>query len=376
MALGFLVILIGLSLLSVSLFLFLRQKLFLGRARLTSGEVIGINQRASRHGPLRYPVVRFQTPFGQAVEFEATVGTSFQAYRVGQRIQVVYDPENPQKASIRSFAQQWLGCLIVGLIGTAFLCAGPVILLVNSLVASLSQRQQTADARQQGLQALEDKDYTRAVDLFTRVIDEDPNNADAYVNRGVTYFCRKDYDQAIHDFNAAIRMKPDHKGAYVGRGQAHHYQKNYKQAIADFTEAILINPKDGSALTNRSWAYAREKDYHRAFADCRAAITLAPEDPAGYNMIAWLWATCPEANLRNGPEAVQYAIKACEMASWKEPAFMNTLAAAYAEVGRFDEAVKYQKRAAEARGPYPLEEVEQGLLRLKLYGKGSPYRDQ
>ena len=80
---------------------------------------------------------------------------------------------------------------------------------------------------------------------------------------------------------------------------------------------------------------------------------LAPNDVAILNDTAWLLATNPDASVRSGAEAVELAQRAAKLTDGRRPAILGTLAAAYAEVGRFSEAVKAAERAialASARG--------------------------
>jgi len=93
---------------------------------------------------------------------------------------------------------------------------------------------------------------------------------------------------------------------------------------------------------------------------------------AGYlNEYAWYWATHPAAEVRNGPEAIENATKACELDNWQDPRYVDTLAAAYAEVGDFASAIEWQKKAIDllTEEPRPRSDFEG---RLKLYESGQP----
>ena len=93
---------------------------------------------------------------------------------------------------------------------------------------------------------------------------------------------------------------------------------------------------------------------------------------AGYlNGYAWHWATHPAAAVRDGPKAIENAIKACELSNWQEPQYVDTLAAAYAEVGDFASAIEWQKKAIDllTEEPRPRSDFEG---RLKLYESGQP----
>ncbi len=72
---------------------------------------------------------------------------------------------------------------------------------------------------------------------------------------------------------------------------------------------------------------------------------LDPEHPAGHNDLAWFRATFSDPAFRNGAQAVAHGRRACELSGWSTPLFLNTLAAAHTEAGRFDEAIRWLKQA-------------------------------
>ena len=115
--------------------------------------------------------------------------------------------------------------------------------------------------------------------------------------------------------------------------------------------------------------------HKRAAADYRRALQLSPSHRDALNAVAWLEATCPDASLRNGKAALQKSRKICELTKWKDPAYVETLAAACAEVGDFDRAVQYQTQAMTLERPASYERA--GMeKRLAHYRERKPYRDQ
>jgi len=116
------------------------------------------------------------------------------------------------------------------------------------------------------------------------------------------------------------------------------------------------------------------KEYGRAIADYSEVIRLEPKSGNAYNTLAWLWATCPKSEFRDGKKAVEYARKACELTEWKDSCVLDTLAAACAEAGRFEEAVNWAKKAL-ADPKFERTEREKSLQRLKLYEQRRPYRE-
>ena len=127
------------------------------------------------------------------------------------------------------------------------------------------------------------------------------------------------------------------------------------------------------AYNNRGLAYAMKSQYDRAISDYNKAIEMNPKFTLTYNQLAWLLATCPNDKYRDGRKAVENATRACELSQWAVPILLDTLAAAYAEAGEFEHAVKWQSKAIEqATSDYDKATMQ---TRLKLYKAGKPYRE-
>jgi Flp pilus assembly protein TadD len=113
-----------------------------------------------------------------------------------------------------------------------------------------------------------------------------------------------------------------------------------------------------------------------AIAQYREALEIKPGYVDAMNNLAWMLATCPEASLRDGAAAVQLAQKAAQLAGGEDPTTLRTLAAAYAEAGRYAQAVETARRAmqlANARNDLAMAgTLEQELA---LYELDTPMRD-
>jgi Flp pilus assembly protein TadD len=153
-------------------------------------------------------------------------------------------------------------------------------------------------------------------------------------------------------------------------------QRKAIEAMPHLEKALKLNPASADAHAQLGVALAAEHRSREAVVQYREALRLKPEEIQALNGLAWLLATQPEAELRNGPEAVRLAERACRFTSFKAPALLGTLSAAYAEAGRFEEAVKTAEQAsrlATSLGQTDLANRNQKLLATFQVGK--PYRD-
>jgi tetratricopeptide (TPR) repeat protein len=183
-------------------------------------------------------------------------------------------------------------------------------------------------------------------------------------------------NEAIPHFTAAIRLLPKFPEAHLALADALETAGHREQALPHYVAAARISPTTERRIV-LALALARAGRTAEAIAQYRALLQQAPATAPALNNLAWLLATTPEASLRDGAEAVRLAERACALAAHKQPLFIGTLAAAYAEAGRFSEAVQAAQQAAElaqAAGDTHLAATNQKLL--ELYRRGRPYRDE
>jgi protein O-mannosyl-transferase len=105
-------------------------------------------------------------------------------------------------------------------------------------------------------------------------------------------------------------------------------------------------------------------------------LALQPDSVEALNNLAWILAANPDQEMRDGPEAVSIAERACELTQHREPVLLGTLAAAYAEAGRFAEAVATAEKARDlalTAGQTAVAETNRRLL--ELYRAGKPYHE-
>jgi tetratricopeptide (TPR) repeat protein len=235
---------------------------------------------------------------------------------------------------------------------------------------------QSNEARRQcnlGVRHYNKGEYDAAIAHLNEAIRLAPRWTSAYKLRGYTWATKEEHNKAISDYTEAIRLDQKDGWTYANRGYSWAEKGEYDIAIADYNEAIRLNPRNAIAYTSRGCTWDDKGEYDKALADYNEAIRLDPRHDWAYNNRAWQMATCPVAKYRDGAKAVKDATKACELSDWKEAYFIATLAAAYAENGDFDEAVKWLKKAMEMT-PNELVEVRKDML--TLFQSGKPYRDE
>jgi tetratricopeptide (TPR) repeat protein len=135
------------------------------------------------------------------------------------------------------------------------------------------------------------KQYSQAIDNFSKAISLNPGFADAFVYRGLAYYNNKQLNPAIQDYTKAIELNPGYIIAYFNRGLAYTANNNIDLAIQDYTKTIELSPAYTAAYTSRAGAYFTNKRYDLAIKDYTKAISLAPNDSYSYNSRALAYAT-------------------------------------------------------------------------------------
>ena len=213
---------------------------------------------------------------------------------------------------------------------------------------------------------------------YRSALEIDPDFEDARFQLGSTLFLLKKYEAAGVEFAEVLRLNPRNAEAYKWLGNVLDAQDkpgDASRALACFEKSLKLQPTAG-AHTQMAGILTRQAKYPEAAGHYLAALRLNPNSPDVLNNLAWLLATCPDAHIRNGVQAVKYAERACELTHHQMTPMVGTLAAAYAEAGRFDDAISTAQKAcalAIAAGEQDLLKRNQELL--VLYRAHQPYRE-
>lgn len=210
----------------------------------------------------------------------------------------------------------------------------------------------------------------QAIAAFTARIRQSPKDEAAYVVRGVIRNSIGETDGAIADFSAAIQLDPKDRSAYANRAIAWRKKGEYEIALKDYNHAIWLDPTRALTYHNRAHVWLHLKNYGKAESDLKQAIRLEPTAFDGYNTLAWLQATCPEAKFRDGKRAVKNARTACRLCRNGHWYCLGTLAAAYAEAGDFQKAVRWEQKTIERA---PVKERAQLRKLLQAFESGHAF---
>ncbi len=220
-------------------------------------------------------------------------------------------------------------------------------------------------------------EWDKAFDDYDHIIAMEPNSFAGYQYRGEAYSRKGDFEKAIADFDVMLKLEPNQVYLYGLRARAYLHTGDYDKALADADATTRLATDWVPSLIVRGDVYAATGKYDKAAEQYNYVITRQPGNWGGYNSLAWFYATCPKDEVRNGAKAMELAEKACELSQWNDPPCIDTLAAAYAESGKWDEAVKFQKMAVETgkSRESPEWEMKQFISRVALYEQQKPYRE-
>jgi Flp pilus assembly protein TadD/uncharacterized protein YceK len=215
----------------------------------------------------------------------------------------------------------------------------------------------------------------QALQECERALALSPNYAGALILRGAIKRTEGDVAAALVDYEHAIDIDPGQAGAHSGAAICLHRLEKWNQAIEHFTRAIEISGRNAHTYLYRAQTWQAKREFKRARDDYNRAHELHSSYTPTVNNLAWFLATCPDDACRDGKRALSLAQDL--VARQRTAPHLDTLAAAYAERGKFGKAIKTQDEAialAEKDGFERL--LPQFEERLGCYKKREAWREQ
>jgi protein O-mannosyl-transferase len=215
-----------------------------------------------------------------------------------------------------------------------------------------------------------------AADYYRQILALNPNLFTPHRYLGNVLVAQGKPQEAAAQFQMALKIRPADIDTRVVLGVMLLGNNRTDEAAAQFREAVRLQPTNSLANYQLALIHQGRKEPRPAIEYFRQALQAQPDWAESLNNLAWILAANPDATLRNGPEAVTLAERACQLTNYKEAFLIGTLAAAYAEAGRFPEAVTAAEKARTIALAAGQKEVAQSNLELlELYKAGRAYHE-
>ena len=254
----------------------------------------------------------------------------------------------------------------------------------NDSLAIDTARYRTFNSR--GIASVLDEKYVTAVKDFSKAIVLRADFTQGYFNRAEALSALSQHELAIKDYTSALRLIPEDAQALTGRGHAYVALKKFDAALNDYNAVIKAYPTNALALINRGDSYEAAGEWQASLVDYAAAKKLANPDGSNSNKLtdladqraAWVLASASDASVRDAEKAMALIGPCVQRSSSPSVAMLETLAAAQAAMGRFEEAKQNQTKAIQLTGAEVSVDggQDQGSphqIRMALYEEEKPF---
>ena len=217
---------------------------------------------------------------------------------------------------------------------------------ITNLQALLKEYPNDAHAQYDlGNALLKKGDSQSAIAAYEKTLSIQARYPAAHYNLGIALDQNGRIDEAIAHYLQAVQQDPKYAEAYYLLGNDLLQKSRVDDAIAAYEQALKNRPKYPGAENNIGFALFQKGRPSEGIAHWQNALAAEPDSVDSLNNLAWVLATFPETWIRNGGQALALAKRANQLSGEKSPAILRTLAAAYAENGRFTEARVIAERA-------------------------------
>jgi tetratricopeptide (TPR) repeat protein len=182
---------------------------------------------------------------------------------------------------------------------------------------------------------------------YQAALEIDPKLEIAHNNFGILLLQKGDLAGGTSQLREALQLKPENAETKFNLALALNQQAEWSEAAGLFTDIMATHSSNPKAHYEFAVALAHLKRTREAMGEFAAALLIQPDFSDALDRLAWILSTDGNTNFRNGTEAVTLAERACDLAGRHDPVKLRTLAAAYAETGRFDAAIKTIQTAKE-----------------------------
>jgi len=211
---------------------------------------------------------------------------------------------------------------------------------------------------------LDRMDLESALTAANRALELDPQNARAMTNRGWAKFLQGHVEESLSDLNQALTWEPDFLVALVNRSAIQVELGQWDQAELDLQKAMKVDDQHPAVWLNLGELRWRQRDFAGAKEAYETSLKLGPDLADSLNALAWFLATCPVETMRDPALALRHAQTACGLTENQDWSHLDTLAAAQAANGQFQQAAATAEAALKLAPEEKRSEVQE---RLNLY---------
>ncbi len=220
------------------------------------------------------------------------------------------------------------------------------------------------------------RDYWSDERIWADTVAKRPDNPRARLNYGVDLSMARRDAEAEQQLREAVRLRETSAPAHGNLGAVLCRLGRLDEGIPHLERALALDPEFTDAYPNLGEAYAARGQRAPAARYYALAVDGSPDNPFFLNRLGWFLATAPEDSIRDGTRAVDVASRAVRLTSGQDVMSLETLAAAYAETGRFGEAAATQREAIDLADRQGRRELLAELAaRFKTYQAGQKYRE-
>ena len=231
-------------------------------------------------------------------------------------------------------------------LGAALLQQGKAAEAVEQLRLALEVQPDSPEAHNNLAAALwQQGQHEEALEHFRAAVAARPDYREAIFNLGVALLQSGKAAEAEPQLAEAVRLAPEEPQGHLRLAQAQAIQDRLDDAAGQLRRAAELAPNDPEVHYNLGKLLVSQGDLAAGLKEYEAALKLRPNWPPLASSLAWTYATHPDAAIRDGARAVALAEHACSLTGDRDVVCLDTLAAAYAEAGRFDDAVRVARRA-------------------------------
>jgi protein O-mannosyl-transferase len=214
-----------------------------------------------------------------------------------------------------------------------------------------------------------------AMQHYSAALKFDPGLAQAHNNLGVLLLARNKTTEGIRELREALRLNPGDLETEYNLALALNEQRQWNESAELLAKVLEKRGNDANAHYQLAVALTQLQRTREAMAHFASALLILPDFPDALDGLSWILATAQNPAFRNGTEAVRMAGRACELTNRKDAQKLKTLAAAYAEAGRFSDAIPTLQSAIESSPRQPTPGLADGQQMLEAFNANKPWRD-